>query len=1451
MPTQEDIDWFSQVKMPELQMPDLGGTLMNGLEMLGRPISAISSGVAAGLQGRDVGAAMSAGLQGQSPIRGFADVLEQQGVGELGRLQVGPLDVTGRGALGFGADVLADPLTWTGAGLGKAASMIGGRAPMVGKALAAGADVANMDVAKGVRAIKGQAAAKPVTSLLPEAPDLTKHIEAIARPSLQRTVANLPGINRVAGLVSPAKVANDLPQQSWIARQAAIQDVRDRIVPTASAQFKATVPQRLRQMDKNGVLHLPDGTRVFWGDFAENPGKYGATAEETAWLNMYTKVKQELHELGAKYGVTFKEMTKDDEGWQYVGRMVRGKPNVFNKYRKRIGGELGHQKQRGYETGVEGIEAGWEYMGPIEALETDLRNVYSAIVDKQFRTALEPIAKVTDIGKAGELKATIRGLTGEYRTAKGEAERADYLLNKVGGPLTPVPSHWSVSEKVNPQTISVALSAFPLDIQRTLASKVKGVRIGGVERGERGMWDVHGKTLRLEAGSVNDLDTIIHELAHAYFEEFRDTDFLAQYIPLRYKGKSVPEMLGAVRRTGYADYNWEAQHDLAMDLTRYLMGQRMDGRIEKLFTERFGARPGIRDAEAAYQIAYNKYDDITQQLEDVERQFAERDWNLKMMQESSGIIRPKNLFVGWSDEDVLRFAQQEGRNPYRQDWWDRLDPVALADARTSRTPGGRTGTIADMRAEMAPLRTQIRQLRQQKAATEREMKMTLDSLGYPDTGELQQTLTKAQGRMGELGGEIKGLREQRAEALHPGRTGYVSTGQPILKDMYFQPEVAARISKALEAQPNPFWKFVNDVGQWSRLMMTGFDMGGGMIQGLPILFMNPLAWSKAQVQAFKALQNPDNYSRFLASERVQKIAREIPGLILGQPEPLEIIGKGGRLERFGKGAMRRPQAAFDAFGTAARVYMAEGLLPTYKAMGKVDELADFLNKMTGVMSSAAIGVGPTQRAVEAGMVAFAPRYLRASLGLVADALTRGDIKGWHTRQALASMMVGGMAMYMKLAELAGQEPVMDPTDSKFMTLQMGTDRVGIGSIWTSLGRLLAKSIDDPGSLAKVNPREWEQNPLLRWMRSRTPPVPSMTADLLNGKTYIGDELIDGGDYLRWGIGRFIPFAAESRTLQNPPADIATLMPEMLGARVFPQSFADRREQIAQEQYQGRGYHELGGFEQQDVMERAKALGIPLRGEEAQARESAFQTQGADLGNLAQQVANNEISKNQYREARGDVKLALSTRLEDVEAMGNKGKTPEEIAKAKDRRNKKLPERELDRQRYFEILQTKDALGKPNFEEADAFLVSLPMETQQWIEETGMARLQNLPPEVAQLETELRQARNTLKPYWEVLDQVLVKKGLKAKWDAMTPREQEEFKASKEYNPIESEVGKRREAMRQRNKAIDAALVEWYGYTPINQRQTSGGGIGRLELPGLKGLTAPSNLTTSLMRLSKL
>ena len=1315
MPTQEDIDWFSQIKMPQIEMPemDLGGTLMSGLEMLGRPISAISSGVAAGLQGRDVGAGFMSGLQGQSPIKGFADVLEQQGVPEMGRLQVGPLDITGRGALGFGADVLADPLTWTGAGLGKAASMIGGRAPMVGKALAAGADVANMDVAKGVRAIKGQAAAKPVTSLLPEAPDLTKHLETITRPSLQRTVANLPGISKVAGLVSPAKVANTTDQQVLIARAAGIQDVRDRIVPTASAQFKATVPQRLRRMDKGGVLQMADGTRVHWTDFAENPTKYGATAEETAWLNMYARIKQEAHELGAKYGVTFEEMVKPDEGWQYVGRMVRGKPNVFNKYAKKIGGKLGHQKQRGYKTGVEGIEAGWEYMGPIEALETDLRNVYSAIVDKQFRESLSPIAKIKDIGKAGELKATIKGLASDYRAAKEEADRAEYLLGKVDTPLAERQAAWEAAEQ----------------------------RI-----------------------------TELEDMYNAVDAEYAEKAWIA----------STERETGIVRPG-------------QMVSKQVIAGHTADG------------QPIIKEY----------------------------------------VSREGDLFSGLSDEQVRQFAESKELNPYEPDWWTRTEKEDIRDFRVMNRGKSQEKILdEELKAEMAELRKRRAALRGELKGAGKEGRHALAALQWPDTGELQQQLATAQGKMGELAPEIKGMREQRAEALSPGRTGYVSTGQPVSADMYFQPEVAARLNKALSAQPNPFWKNVNDIGQWSRMMMTGFDMGGGMIQGLPILFTNPRAWAGAQLQAFKALKDPTEYERFIASEQVQKIAREIPGLILGQPEPLEIIGKGGRLERFGKGAMRHPQAAFDAFGTAARIYMAEGLLPTYKRLGKVDELADFLNKMTGVMSSAAIGVGPTQRAVEAGMIAFAPRYLRASLGLVADALTKGNIEGWQARQALGSMMVGGMAMYLKLAEAAGQEPVMDPTDAKFMTLQMGTDRVGIGSIWTSLGRLLAKSLEDPGSLAKVNPREWDANPLLRWMRSRTPPVPSMVADLVNGKTYIGDELIDGWDYLKYAGGRFMPFAAESRLIQEPRADMATLAPEMLGARVFPQSFADRREQIAQEQYEGRGYNELGGFEQQEVMEKAKALGIPLRGEEAQARESAFGTQGTDLGKLAQQVANNEISKNQYREARGDVKLALSTRLEDLEAGANKGKSPEEIARATEKRNAKLPQREQDRQRYFEILQGKDELGQPSFEAADAFLTSLPMATQQWIEDTGMARLQNLPPEVAQLEQELRTARNTLKPYWEILDQVLTKRGMKAKWDAMTPKEQEAFKKSKAYNPIESEVGDKRQQMRQRNKAVDDALVEWYGYQPV--KRDSVGGLG---LPGLKGLSMPSNLTTSLMRFS--
>ncbi len=658
------------------------------------------------------------------------------------------------------------------------------------------------------------------------------------------------------------------------------------------------------------------------------------------------------------------------------------------------------------------------------------------------------------------------------------------------------------------------------------------------------------------------------------------------------------------------------------------------------------------------------------------------------------------------------------------------------------------------------------------------------------------------------------------------------TGQPALADLRFSPEVLRELAKYTKTDVNSALKGVEKVGGLSRTVMASLDMSAPMIQGLIVLSTNPKAWAKATYESFESLVSPNNINKYLAAN--QSITRQLPSMFVGTGSS-ELTEAVGSIPKLVRKPFEHSQAAYDTFGTVARIEMAKAMLPTWKRTGQsMESLADYVNKATGIVSSKAMGVSPSQRAFESGLIFFAPRYIRASAALIADALAGGrTAEARESRKALASMLTAGLAAYIKAANAVGQEPVLDPADSRFLTIQVGNDRIGIGSVWTSMARLLARSVADPGGLAKVLPSEWDQNPFLTWMRSRFPPATATVADILSGKTYTGDELKDAASIAAYGASRFMPFALENRATPlvqkalgvestGPGLGVAAEVAGFFGMRQFPQSYTERRESMTREylKQQGRQYQKfntLTAKEQQDITERMRSLGYPIKGDIAVKKNDLFTRHASNLESLANQVAQGVINKAQYREARKQAKLELSVLLEEIEREQNANKTPEQIEAAFQARLSSLSPQDAAREKYFKILFTKDALGQPNFDKAEEYLASLPVEYRDYIDETSKERLRNLPPAARQIEEEYRQARDILQPYWDVKNQVMRKRGVLDKYNNLTPAEQALFEKSRQWDIINKEITKTRERMRQRNKKIDAALVEWYGRVPMEGR----------------------------------
>jgi hypothetical protein len=73
---------------------------------------------------------------------------------------------------------------------------------------------------------------------------------------------------------------------------------------------------------------------------------------------------------------------------------------------------------------------------------------------------------------------------------------------------------------------------------------------------------------------------------------------------------------------------------------------------------------------------------------------------------SNPIYRPP-WAVGFTTQELIAIVRHEGVNPYRYDWWDRLDPVVIKEARQQRFKRAGLASITELKAKQATLKREI------------------------------------------------------------------------------------------------------------------------------------------------------------------------------------------------------------------------------------------------------------------------------------------------------------------------------------------------------------------------------------------------------------------------------------------------------------------------------------------------------------------------------------------------------------------------------------------------------------------------------------------------------------------------------------------------------------------------------------------------------------------------
>ena len=235
-----------------------------------------------------------------------------------------------------------------------------------------------------------------------------------------------------------------------------------------------------------------------------------------------------------------------------------------------------------------------------------------------------------------------------------------------------------------------------------------------------------------------------------------------------------------------------------------------------------------------------------------------------------------------------------------------------------------------------------------------------------------------------------------------------------------------------------------------RSIMVSFDLSYGYIQGQPVLFSNPVAWWRAQAAATVSLVNqPFQY----VEKNFDTIMRGIDSGAIQPPTEL-LFGKQGlsslptKIPVLGS-AFTRTNRAFEWFTFVAQTELYKsaeaGALSKRGVTGELldssgniisdvaykeleDELISLssaIRKTVGTESYARLGVGRTQQKIEA-LLAFAPRFYRAFVGLLTQSLTGGP-GGSRARKVMGFMIAGATALTIAV-NLATQKKMPNYTN---------------------------------------------------------------------------------------------------------------------------------------------------------------------------------------------------------------------------------------------------------------------------------------------------------------------------------------------------------------------------------------------------------------------------------------
>ena len=669
------------------------------------------------------------------------------------------------------------------------------------------------------------------------------------------------------------------------------------------------------------------------------------------------------------------------------------------------------------------------------------------------------------------------------------------------------------------------------------------------------------------------------------------------------------------------------------------------------------------------------------------------------------------------------------------------------------------------------------------------------------------------------------LAKTRRPALMTEGTIYPIPG---LRNQIVPKKVADYINKELGTSQNAWINSMASAQGVVRMLQTGIDFGPYFLQGMPTMMTNPKVWEKTVKSSMEILFSDEATIAKILAQPIHRdtLTKIIPqGFTLNAAEFVEAAPILGKLPFIG-GQFTRWARWFNGALDLGRLYEIEAMmmLPSMRQAGDAGlrALVDHMGKKWGVMSTRWLGVPAGQRQVENALLFYASRWTRSGVAIMKDALTRGGIEGVLARDMVGRMLFGMTAMYYGCCKALGQEPNLDPSSGKFMTVQLGTDHVGFGGMYIALarfgGNVLRTLSENPQGFTTLDSRD---NPFLRFARGRVAPLTGASIDIITGKTFLGepvDSFPNFGKHV--AIRNLTPFwmagwleglvGAQPMPSGGAPA-------EFFGMRTWPLQPWERRDDLRETYAQadfGKSWEELKVLDRRnlekkhtdlkDVTEEAWLQSIkggrPSRvayGQWRAERDAVTDKYEEGLWELQGRFDKGEISGYEFRLASQKLGAARAFALdriderpeyEDVMAALNQPRLEPEVTP-------QFEDTAYDV--YTKLMFSGDleiGISEYDFEEADKrrewFITTFGRETYDYV----IQRLtvdRDIPP----LMQEYYKAIEVMRPYWEV----------KAWAERTYGKPQTEWQ-QRRLNQIISRIHKN---LRRMNPQIDEAYNKFY------------------------------------------